>query len=249
MDPPTISNPVFENITVENFNTVVNTLEPFEYFSKYITPDLIDTLVKKTTLSTVQHNLRFSPLTVNEMKTFLGLLIVIGTLDFGRLRVYWKESYRLPMFEQMSRDKFLAIRTNLHLIDNSQIPEGNKDRFIKVRPIFDAVRNRCQQLPIEEYVSVDEQMVPFTGKLDVKVYMKGKPSPYGIKIYCLCGKSGLMYDFMLNQGANTEFNQHLLSKFGQLPSIVLQFAMNNLLAEPNFLFMTIFFFLQSIRSS
>lgn len=108
------------------------------------------------------------------------------------------------MFEQMSRNRSLSIRNNLHLIDNLKIPHGNKDKFIKVRPIFDAVKNRCQQLLVEEFVSIDEQMVPFIGKLHVKQYIKGKPTPYGIKIYSLCGKSGILYDVIINQGENTE---------------------------------------------
>lgn len=107
------------------------------------------------------------------------------------------------MFYKMSRNRFLSVRTNLHLIDNLQIPVGNKDRFIKVRPIYDAIKRKCQQLPVEEYyVSVDEQMVPFTRKLDVKMYVKGKPTPYGIKLFCVCGQrrqSGLLYDFLLFQ--------------------------------------------------
>ncbi|KAL4088559.1 hypothetical protein QTP88_023651 [Uroleucon formosanum] len=32
---------------------------------------------------------------------------------------------------------------------------------------------------------IDEQMVPFKGKLSVKQYMRGKPSPWGIKIFVL----------------------------------------------------------------
>lgn len=110
-----------------------------------------------------------------------------------------------------------------------------------MRPIFDAIRNRCQQIPVEEYVSIDEQMVPFTGKLDVKQYVKGKPTPYGIKIYCLCGKSGILYDFIMYQGSSTEFNPDFLSKFGQLPTVVLQLSLNNLLGEPHYLFYDNFF--------
>lgn len=77
--------------------------------------------------------------------------------------------------------------------------------------------------------------------LDVKQYIKGKPTPYGIKIYCLCGKSGIFYDFIIYQGPNTEFNPDILSKFGQLPTVVLQLALNNLLGEPQYLFYDNFF--------
>ena len=34
--------------------------------------------------------------------------------------------------------------------------------------IIEAVRFRCCQIPVEEIVSVDEQMIPFKGHLNVK---------------------------------------------------------------------------------
>lgn len=172
-------------------------------------------LAEKTNLYALQNGRNFPTLTTSETRVFLGLQLAVGTLKYPRLRMHWEEKYRIPMFDQMSRNRFFSIRNNL------EIPNNNTDRFIKVRPVFDAIRNRCQQIPVEEYVSIDEQMVPFTGKLDVKQYVKGKPTPYGIKIYCLCGKSGILYDFIIYQGSSTEFNPDFLSKFGQLPTVVL----------------------------
>jgi len=31
--------------------------------------------------------------------------------------------------------------------------------------MFDCVRKRCQQLKVEQNISIDEQIVPFSGKL------------------------------------------------------------------------------------
>jgi len=33
-------------------------------------------------------------------------------------------------------------------------------------------------------------------RLNVKHYIKNKPNLWGIKIFALCGKSGLLYDFI-----------------------------------------------------
>lgn len=109
------------------------------------------------------------------------------------------------MFEQMSRNRFWSIRNNLHLIDNLEIPQGNRDKFIKVRPIFDALKIDVNKFQLKSLLV--SMMVPFTGKLDVKQYVKGKPTPYGIKIYCLSGKSGILYDFTIYQGQNTSLTQ------------------------------------------
>ncbi|KAL2089767.1 hypothetical protein ACEWY4_014455 [Coilia grayii] len=59
---------------------------------------------------------------------------------------------------------------------------------------------------MEENLSIDEQIVPFREKLSVLQYVKGKPEPWGVKVYFLCGKSGLAYDFLIYQGATTELS-------------------------------------------
>ncbi|XP_041827207.1 piggyBac transposable element-derived protein 3-like [Melanotaenia boesemani] len=57
-------------------------------------------------------------------------------------------------------------------------------------------------------------MVPFRGNLSVKQYIKGKPHPWGVKIYFLCGKSGIAYDFLLHQGATMEISQQQRKQLG-----------------------------------
>ncbi|XP_047107926.1 piggyBac transposable element-derived protein 3-like [Schistocerca piceifrons] len=74
----------------------------------------------------------------------------------------------------------------------------------------------CLELSVEEELAVDEAMIPYTGKLSVKQYVKGKPPPWGIKMYMLCGKRGQAYDFILYQGASTEFETSLLKLFQAL---------------------------------
>ncbi|KAF0748678.1 piggyBac transposable element-derived protein 3-like [Aphis craccivora] len=105
------------------------------------------------------------------------------------------------------------------------IARDNADKFVKIRPLFDVLNNRCKQLPVERNISVDEQIVPFKGQLVVKQYMKGKPNPWGIKIFLLCGQSGIVYNMTLNQGVEQ------LSLI--LPNILRQIDI--------FFFLTIFF--------
>jgi len=96
-----------------------------------------------------------------------------------------------------------------------------KDKLYKVRPIIESVRKRCLQLEVERDLSVDEQIIPFTGKIGIKQYIRGKPCPWGIKVYVLCGKSGQAYDFLFYQGKSTEINKETLTKFGHGASVVL----------------------------
>nr|CAD7424363.1 unnamed protein product [Timema monikensis] len=201
-------------------------LTPLMYFRKYIPEHLFEAMAEMTNMYAIQAATNsFKPTTTAELETLFGLHLVMGTLKFPRVRMYWDTTLKMDLFlNSMSRDRFFQLRTNLHLVDNMRIPPDNKDKFFKVRPIYDSVRNRCLELHVEEYLAVDEAMIPFTGHLSVKQFVQGKPTPWGIKMYMLCGKSGLAYDFLLYQGATTEFKEPLLRSFGQGPTVVLQLA-------------------------
>ncbi|XP_015367868.1 PREDICTED: piggyBac transposable element-derived protein 3-like [Diuraphis noxia] len=102
---------------------------------------------------------RFKPTNINEMKIFIGIHIIMGSLKYPRVRLYWEENFQINLISRnMSRDRFFALRTNFHIIDNSTISKENKDKFTKVRPLFDAVLKKCNSLPLEQELCVDEQM-------------------------------------------------------------------------------------------
>lgn len=166
----------------------------------------------------------FKQTTPTELKTLFGLHIIMGTLKFPRVRMYWDTTLIMQLFlDSMSSDRFFQLRTNLQLVNNMDIQLTIKTGFIKfglyILPCVTDV-----ELPAEEELAVDEAMIPFTGRLSVKQYVKGKPTPWGIKMYMLCGKSEQAYDFILYQGASTEFQESLLKAFGQGPTVVLQLA-------------------------
>jgi len=114
----------------------------------------------------------------------------------------------------MSRDRFFKLRSNWHFVNNLEKPADKNDTFYKVRfltsqsSLFDSIRQHLlsQPLEVEEEICVDEQMVPFTGTHNVKQYIKGKPHPWGVKLFVLCGKSGIAYDFLIYQGSRTELS-------------------------------------------
>ena len=101
-------------------------------------------------------------------------------------------------------------------------------KFLSLPTLSENNQSRIGQDTLTTYVSVDEQIIPFTGKLSIKQYIKGKPYPWGIKIVPLCGQSGILYDFVLYQGTETELPENILKKHGFGATIVLHFSMNNL---------------------
>ncbi|OWR41364.1 putative transcription factor COE1 [Danaus plexippus plexippus] len=100
-------------------------------------------------------------------------------------------------------------------------PTNCTDVFYKVRPIYNAIRSRCLEIPLEKELCVDEQIVPFTGKHSAKQYIKGKPCPWGMKLFFLCGKNGRAYDFIIYQNSIPEFDRSLIKKVGFGAAVVL----------------------------
>ena len=112
-------------------------LSPSTYFSKYIPDDLFCTMADMTNIYALQRGeiSSFKQTTPAELKTLFGLHIIMGTLKFPRVRMFWDTTLKMQLFlDSMSRDRFFQLRTNLHLVNNMDIQADNKDRFYKVRP-------------------------------------------------------------------------------------------------------------------
>lgn len=55
--------------------------------------------------------------------------------------MYWERVFGIILFlDSMSRDRFFALRTNLHLVNNLERPNDCEDKLYKVRPIIDSVK-------------------------------------------------------------------------------------------------------------
>ncbi|XP_043263908.1 piggyBac transposable element-derived protein 3-like [Colletes gigas] len=91
----------------------------------------------------------------------------------------------------------------LHLMNNLERPNACTDKFYKVKPIMDAVLKRCKELEIGQNISIDEQMIPFTGKINMF-------------------PNGLAHNFIPYQGSTTEINRDNVKKYGQSSAIVLE---------------------------
>ena len=53
---------------------------------------------------------------------------------------------------------------------------------------------------MEENLSIDEQIVPFKGRISLKQYNPQKPHKWGYKIYFISGSSGFAYNFEIYSG-------------------------------------------------
>ena len=92
------------------------------------------------------------------------------------------------------------IIVNLAATSNQERSHESTNIFWKVALIIDAACNACISLPPEENNSIDEQMIPFQGRIPGQQYIKNKPNPVGVKLFVHCGRSGMANNFEFYQG-------------------------------------------------
>jgi hypothetical protein len=181
-------------------------LEPINYFYLMFGEDSIKMLKDQSNLYSVQSDQnRPLRLTDAEIRQFLGILIMTGIYSFPKHRYFWANTTRVDsIVSVMSRDRFLLIKKNLHVVDNSFQLNPNDpayDRAFKVRPLLNIVKENFRKIQKEEKLSADEQIIPFKGRSIMKQHMPNKPNRWGYKVFVLAGgESGICYDFVLYTG-------------------------------------------------
>lgn len=194
---------------------------PLSYFKKYIPDTIFQMMTDETNLYSVKTTGKSINTNIFEIKKFVSQHIIMGILKFPRLRMYWNPTLRIPaVADHMSRNRFESLRNNLHLVNEK--PPATNSRLWKVQPIISAVLERCKNLSLEENLCIDEQIIPFKGTLKFKQYIKGKPTPWGIKVYLLCGASGLVHNAIIYEGKSTPLKEDLTKLYGIAGAVVIQ---------------------------
>ena len=94
----------------------------------------------------------FGTVTVEEMKAYVGITILMGVVCLSHIEQYWQTSHELlrqPLANIMSLTRFQQIWRFLHLSDTTQQkpaghPEHNK--LFKVRPLVGLLQNSFESL-------------------------------------------------------------------------------------------------------
>lgn len=157
----------------------------------------------------------WTEVTTNEIKKFLGLLILMGQTRKSHWRDYWSTDplVETPIFRAtMSRMRFEQILTFFHLNDNTQ-HTSPKDRLYKIRPLLNYIIPKFQSLytPKQE-LALDEAMVPYRGRISFRTYNPAKITKYGILIRMLCeSESGYICNFEIYSGQGKKLQETILS--------------------------------------
>lgn len=176
--------------------------EPIAYFSRYIPVSIyekLSTYTNQTYLLRKGTNLNSS---AEEMQLFFGLTMAMSYLGLPRIRLYWANKTRVSMIaDRMTRDRYFKLRSNLKLVNDLELDEESKQsKFWKVDPLIETVRKACLDTPRSQYISVDEQMIPFWGQVSMRQFIRGKPNPCGLKNFVCTTPDGVPLDFFMYEG-------------------------------------------------
>ena len=165
---------------------------PHEFFELFFTSDLLEHVQEQIGLYCAFKGKPDPNVTVQELKVFLGILILSGYACYPRRRLYWEESPDVGnnlVSNAMRLNRFEKIMEVLHFQDNTKL--DHDDRFCKLR----GVSNYLEQQFMKHFVptqnlSHDEALIEYFGRHSCKQHIIQKPIRFGYKIWCLNTPSG-----------------------------------------------------------
>ena len=174
---------------------------PLQFFRYFFDDNIITYIAEQTNLySASQRPEKPANVGAKEVEIFVGVCMYMSLIKMSSCKNYWSKHFRVEKVAGvMTSKEFLTMKRYLHFCDNNH---PNDDRLRKIRALVDMLRCRFMRVPLEENLSIDEQMVPFKGRSSLKQYLPKKPHKWGYKIYVMSGNSGFAYDMEVYSGKN-----------------------------------------------
>jgi hypothetical protein len=98
-----------------------------------------------------QHQKNIKCIAPKELYRFLDLQFLFGYQRLPCKHLYWSRDTDLavPLVSQtMTRNRYDQMLGNLHVNDNSAIPDDNKDKLYKLRPLITHLNENVQKLKL-----------------------------------------------------------------------------------------------------
>jgi hypothetical protein len=92
---------------------------PLQYFQRFVTDDMLGTLVTNTNEYSVQKSGNSINTTKKEIEQVIGMFYHMGLVQMSSVRQYWEtETAYDPVCSVMSRNRFQLLLTNFHFVNN-----------------------------------------------------------------------------------------------------------------------------------
>lgn len=203
---------------------------PTEIFELFFSEEMKKYIIDAST----ENNLNIS---MTDFNTFIGIVLLTSYNIRHNQFDYWSKDPLLKcevVSSAMSRTKFLNIKFKLNYWkQNDQDDRNQGDKIWRVRKIIDIFRNNIQQFGFfATVISVDEMMVRFFGRTNLKQYIPNKPDKFGFKFWALCSFDRYLLDLDIYCGKNSKKDDDKLSSCALSSRVVLQMVNNLMMIKP-----------------
>ena len=126
---------------------------------------------------------RYQPVTLTEMRAFIGLCVIRSFYTDLKLKQLYDESLGPAVFKAtMGGKRFGTILRYVTFDDLDTREERRKgDKFCLIRKLFTEFDNNLRRhFSPSECITVDESLLRFRGRCPFKMYLPSKPGRYGI---------------------------------------------------------------------
>jgi hypothetical protein len=167
---------------------------PLDYFHLFLPHSLLLQIEKCTNEhANSKHAEDWAPTNSSELYCFIGLLIYMGIDPLPELPMYWSSIYAHTFVSTvLSRNRFKQLLRYFYV--GRQIDQQhNTDRLKKIRWFSTQIQQLFSShfLP-NQVLTVDEAMVGFKGRSELKQYIPQKPTKWGYKVWCLVSNNYLL---------------------------------------------------------
>ena len=190
--------------------------EAKDFFDLFFDDSIVDSIVSHTNSyaqekvfsgrvsSYTQSDGSWQDVTRDEIRRLIALLIHFGVVHVrGDVQKNWSAKtlyHGLWARAILSRDRYFAILSMLHVVDPATEDPNNKLR--KVEPFITHFKKKCSELyKPRQHVAIDERMVKSRHRSGFRQFIKDKPTKWGIKLWVLADSSnGYTVDFNIYIG-------------------------------------------------
>jgi hypothetical protein len=172
-------------------------LTRLHYLQLFLTPALMDSWAQ---LTNTAGGAAWAPTDSHELLAFIGAHVFMGIDSLPQRRMYWQTDTRHPTVAAvLSRDRFESI-TRFLTVSPPQAGAAPRNPFSFVRAFIAALNHSFpRHWNPGRHIALDESMVSFRGRSDIKQFVPGKPHPHGYKIWVLANEN-YMLQFQLYEG-------------------------------------------------
>ena len=131
---------------------------------------LLDQMNLQITKENIKRNTNKQTVSFKELRQTVGILLYMSVVQMPNMKLYWRSDMRINAVSSvMIRDRFFFSIRHMRLSDNDKQPGKNDpgyDKLYKIREFITNIsQNFAKHADTEEILSIDEQIIPFKGKL------------------------------------------------------------------------------------